>query len=96
MIRLTWAQPEDLIGHELRQAAEDGRDAGPAARAWTAAGGHPAPARAGASSTPAPPELRALATRLLAGLAALPVPTADAEPTAWPALRATWPPAPAR
>ncbi|MEU9003009.1 ADP-ribosylglycohydrolase family protein [Streptomyces sp. NPDC048551] len=96
MIRLTWAQPEDLIGHELRQAAEDGRDAGPAARAWTAAGGHPAPARAGASSIPAPPELRALATRLLAGLAALPVPTADAEPTAWPALRATWPPAPAR
>ncbi|MFI6480409.1 ADP-ribosylglycohydrolase family protein [Nonomuraea sp. NPDC050663] len=25
MIRLTWVQPEDLVGHELRQAAEDGR-----------------------------------------------------------------------
>ncbi|MFG2620182.1 ADP-ribosylglycohydrolase family protein [Streptomyces sp. NPDC048507] len=94
MIRLTWAQPEDLIGHELRQAAEDGRDAGPVARAWTAAGGHPAPDRAGASSTPAPPELRALAGRLLSELAALPVPTALAEPTDWPALEATWPPAP--
>ncbi|TDC86899.1 hypothetical protein E1292_47310, partial [Nonomuraea deserti] len=28
MIRLTWVQPEDLLGHELRQATEDGR-AGP-------------------------------------------------------------------
>ena len=27
MLRLTWVQPEDLIGHELRQAAQDGRDA---------------------------------------------------------------------
>ncbi|TDD17129.1 ADP-ribosylglycohydrolase family protein [Nonomuraea diastatica] len=28
MIRLTWVQPEDLLGHELRQAAEDGRAGG--------------------------------------------------------------------
>ncbi|MFE1715953.1 hypothetical protein ACFW82_39370, partial [Streptomyces sp. NPDC058728] len=33
-VRVTWAQPEDLIGHELRQADEDGRDPGPARRAW--------------------------------------------------------------
>ncbi len=26
MLRLTWVQPEDLIGHELRQAAQDGRE----------------------------------------------------------------------
>ncbi|MFF5702658.1 ADP-ribosylglycohydrolase family protein [Streptomyces sp. NPDC012794] len=91
LVRLTWAQPEDLLGHELRQAAEDGRDPGPALRTWLAAGGRPAPARAGASPAPAAPELRALATRLLAGLADLPVPSAAAEPTAWPALRATWP-----
>ncbi|MGW1229441.1 hypothetical protein [Streptomyces sp. NPDC002530] len=26
-LRATWVQPEDLVGHELRQAAEDGRDA---------------------------------------------------------------------
>ncbi|GAA0277722.1 ADP-ribosylglycohydrolase family protein [Streptomyces polychromogenes] len=91
LVRLTWAQPEDLVGHELRQAAEDGRDAGPLLRAWLAAGGRPAPARAGASPDPAGPELRALATRLLDELAALPVPSAAGEPTAWPALRATWP-----
>ncbi|EFL14610.1 ADP-ribosylglycohydrolase family protein [Streptomyces sp. C] len=84
-------QPEDLVGHELRQAAEDGRDPGPVRAAWLAAGGHPAPARAGASPAPAAPELRALATRLLDALAELPVPTAAAEPTDWPAIRATWP-----
>ncbi|MEU3407945.1 ADP-ribosylglycohydrolase family protein [Streptomyces sp. NPDC006670] len=88
---MTWAQPEDLVGHELRQAAEDGRDAGPSLRTWLAAGGHPAPARAGVSPAPAGPELRALATRLLDELAALPVPSAAAEPTSWPAIRATWP-----
>ncbi|WP_330329916.1 ADP-ribosylglycohydrolase family protein [Streptomyces sp. NBC_00536] len=94
-IRLSWAQPEDLVGHELRQAAEDGR--GPAAeplrRAWLAAGGHPAPTRAGASPTPATPELRALADRLLADLAALPRPASAAEPDPWPAITTTWPPA---
>ncbi|MFI6149787.1 ADP-ribosylglycohydrolase family protein [Streptomyces sp. NPDC051109] len=94
-MRLTWAQPEDLVGHELRQAAEDGRDAGPAARAWAAAGGHPAPSRAGASPAPAPPELRALALRLLDELASLPVPSAAAEPASWPAITATWPASPA-
>ncbi|GLW01303.1 ADP-ribosylglycohydrolase family protein [Streptomyces lavendulae] len=93
-VRLTWAQPEDLIGHELRQATEDGRDAGPVLRAWTAAGGRPAPARAGASPAPAPPELRALASRLLDELAALPAPTTATEPTAWPSIHATWPPHP--
>ncbi|MFK0013859.1 ADP-ribosylglycohydrolase family protein [Streptomyces sp. NPDC091027] len=90
-VRLTWAQPEDLIGHELRQAAEDGRDAGPTLRAWLAAGGRPAPERAGASDAPAPPHLRALASRLLDELAALPSPVAPHEPTAWAAIVATWP-----
>ncbi|MFF3652289.1 ADP-ribosylglycohydrolase family protein [Streptomyces sp. NPDC002181] len=92
---MTWAQPEDLVGHELRQAAEDGRDAGPVARAWAAAGGHPAPARAGASPAPAPPRLRALALRLLDELASLPVPSAATEPASWPAITATWPASPA-
>ncbi|MFD0271503.1 ADP-ribosylglycohydrolase family protein [Streptomyces sp. NPDC127106] len=85
-LRLTWVQPEDLVGHELRQAAEDGRDAGPLLRRWLAAGGRPAPARAGASAEPAPPGLRELAARLLAELAALPRPSAAAEPTAWSAI----------
>ncbi|MFG2992959.1 ADP-ribosylglycohydrolase family protein [Streptomyces sp. NPDC048257] len=92
-LRLTWAQPEDLVGHELRQAAEDGRDPAPALRAWLAAGGHPAPDRAGASPAPAPPELRALATRLLDALAQLPPPSRTDEPQSWPAIQATWPPA---
>ncbi|MFF3621800.1 ADP-ribosylglycohydrolase family protein [Streptomyces sp. NPDC002467] len=92
-VRLTWAQPEDLIGHELRQAAEDGReaDAEPARRAWLAAGGRPAPDRAGASPTPAPPRLRALAARLLDDLAALPSPLAPDEPQSWESVSATWP-----
>ncbi|AQT76471.1 hypothetical protein B1K54_10460 [Streptomyces sp. fd1-xmd] len=85
-VRLTWAQPEDLVGHELRQAAEDGRDPGSARRAWVAAGGHPAPERARASPTPAPPHLRALAARLLDELARLPSPWAAYEPTAWAAI----------
>ncbi|MET9610327.1 ADP-ribosylglycohydrolase family protein [Streptomyces sp. NPDC006512] len=93
MVRLTWAQPEDLLGHELRQAAEDGRDPGPVLRAWLAAGGRPAPARAGASPAPAPPELRALAARLLTDLDALPLPAPHDEPDTWPAIQATWPPA---
>lgn len=38
-LRVTWVQPEDLLGHELRQAAEDGRDATGIARRWQAAGG---------------------------------------------------------
>ncbi|MGW7177027.1 hypothetical protein ACWGH6_29715, partial [Streptomyces xanthophaeus] len=37
LLRVTWVQPEDLIGHELRQAAEDGRDPEPARRAFLAA-----------------------------------------------------------
>ncbi|WP_438315091.1 ADP-ribosylglycohydrolase family protein [Streptomyces sp. HUAS TT3] len=90
-LRLTWVQPEDLVGHELRQAAQDGRDAEPLLRRWLAAGGRPAPARAGASADPAPPELRDLAVRLLAELAALPRPSSPAGPGAVPTGPATAP-----
>ncbi|GAA4213463.1 ADP-ribosylglycohydrolase family protein [Actinocatenispora rupis] len=93
MIRLTWVQPEDLVGHELRQATEDGRD--PAAVAqladrWYAAGGHPAPPQAGASPEPADPALRTLAERSLDELAALPRPS-DAEPYGWDEIVAACP-----
>ncbi|MFF3495104.1 ADP-ribosylglycohydrolase family protein [Streptomyces sp. NPDC002795] len=71
MLRLTWVQPEDLLGHELRQAAQDGRDASAIASRWVAAGGHLAPDRAGASAVPVSPELRSLAEHLLDELAAL-------------------------
>ncbi|MGV9307572.1 ADP-ribosylglycohydrolase family protein [Nonomuraea sp. NPDC003727] len=95
MIRLTWVQPEDLVGHELRQAAEDGRDVADITARWHAAGGHDAPPRAGASS-PDALALRGLAEELLDELAArespLDEPTDLAEIVArcpgWPAARA--------
>ncbi|WP_055478342.1 ADP-ribosylglycohydrolase family protein [Sphaerimonospora mesophila] len=80
MIRLTWVQPEDLVGHELRQAAEDGRydrhrkEVTAIAERWRRAGGPGAPPRAGASPEPAPPELRRLAGQVLDELAAIPSP----------------------
>ncbi|MFE1049718.1 ADP-ribosylglycohydrolase family protein [Streptomyces olivaceus] len=98
MLRLTWVQPEDLVGHEVRQAALDGRDASAVAARWRAAGGGEAPLRAGASDRPAPARLRALAEDLLDELARLPSPSADAEPTALNRIRALcpdWPPPPA-
>ncbi|MER7462537.1 ADP-ribosylglycohydrolase family protein [Streptomyces sp. NPDC097981] len=90
---MTWAQPEDLVGHELRQAVEDGRAAAaePLLRTWLAAGGRPAPARAGSSPSPASPGLRALAEHLLTALDSLPLPLAADEPLSWPAITATWP-----
>ncbi|WP_370671820.1 ADP-ribosylglycohydrolase family protein [Streptomyces sp. ScaeMP-e83] len=48
---------------------------------WYAAGGSPAPDRAGASEPPAPPRLRALAGQLLDELALLESPLAADEPT---------------
>ncbi|MFG1708988.1 ADP-ribosylglycohydrolase family protein [Nonomuraea sp. M3C6] len=76
MIRLTWVQPEDLVGHELRQAAEDGREVAQIAARWHAAGGHDAPPRAGASE-PGAARLRGLAEELLDELAAIPSPLAE-------------------
>ncbi|MGQ4435088.1 MULTISPECIES: ADP-ribosylglycohydrolase family protein [unclassified Streptomyces] len=105
MLRLTWVQPEDLLGHELRQAAQDGREPSAIAARWRAAGGAEAPERAGAS-----PELpsryhRLLAEDLLDELADLPSGLADQEPTDlarikalcpnWPAAHTTSPPRPA-
>ncbi|MEV6755573.1 ADP-ribosylglycohydrolase family protein [Streptomyces sp. NPDC051214] len=73
MIRLTWVQPEDLIGHELRQSEEEGKDVRSVRSRWLTAGGHLAPARAGASPTPPTPELRAFAEELLTELSQPPV-----------------------
>ncbi|WAL94937.1 ADP-ribosylglycohydrolase family protein [Streptomyces sp. Je 1-369] len=65
MIRLSWVQPEDLVGHELRQAELEGRDVAAVRCRWLTAGGETAPATAGASPAPAPARLRLLAERLL-------------------------------
>lgn len=96
-VRLTWVQPEDLVGHELRQAAQDGRDVGDVRdveQRWYAAGGAPAPERAGASEPPAPRGLRALAEQLLDELALIESPLTEDEPTGLPGIRAActrWP-----
>ncbi|MDX6524641.1 MAG: hypothetical protein QOI43_152 [Gaiellales bacterium] len=79
-MRLTWVQPEDLIGHELRQAREEGKQVDAIEARWHAAGGHDAPPRAGASAQPASPERRALAERLLDEIAAIASPLAGDEP----------------
>ncbi|MCL8010610.1 ADP-ribosylglycohydrolase family protein [Streptomyces sp. AS02] len=81
MLRLTWVQPEDLLGHELRQAALDGREPSRIAERWGAAGGRAAPLRAGASAEPASRYLRTLAEDLLDELADLPSRLTDDEPT---------------
>jgi ADP-ribosylglycohydrolase len=106
MLRLTWVQPEDLLGHELRQAVQDGREPSAIAARWRAAGGAEAPVRAGASAQPASRYLRVLAEDLLDELADLPSKLADREPTDltkikalcpnWPTARATSTPHPAR
>ncbi|MFJ9705496.1 ADP-ribosylglycohydrolase family protein [Streptomyces sp. NPDC101234] len=72
MLRLTWVQPEDLLGHELRQARQDGREPAAVEARWRAAGGADAPARAGASPDRASRYLRQLAEDLLDELADLP------------------------
>jgi ADP-ribosylglycohydrolase len=105
MLRLTWVQPEDLLGHELRQAAQDGREPWAIAARWRAAGGHEAPPRAGASPDRASRYLRQLAEDLLDELADLPSRLTDHEPTDlqqikaacphWPAPAATPAPGPA-
>ncbi|MEU8590360.1 ADP-ribosylglycohydrolase family protein [Streptomyces sp. NPDC048664] len=97
MLRLTWVQPEDLLGHELRQAAQEGRVSAAVEERWRRAGGPEAPLRAGASRHPVSPYLRLLATDLLDELADLPSRSADSEPTDLARIRAlcpAWPAAP--
>jgi ADP-ribosylglycohydrolase len=94
MLRLTWVQPEDLIGHELRQARQDGREPRAIAARWRAAGGSEAPLRAGASPEPASGYLRQLAEDLLDELADLPSGLRDREPTDLAQIKAgcpAWP-----
>ncbi|MDX3645409.1 ADP-ribosylglycohydrolase family protein [Streptomyces sp. MB09-02B] len=94
-LRLTWVQPEDLLGHELHQARQDGREPSAIAARWRAAGGPPAPLRAGASPDRASRYLRQLAEDLLDELADLPSALAEDEPTALPGIKAQCPDWPA-
>ncbi|SEC80499.1 ADP-ribosylglycohydrolase [Streptomyces sp. 2231.1] len=95
MLRLTWVQPEDLLGHELRQARLDGREPAAVAARWRAAGGPDAPDRAGASPHRVSRYLRLLADDLLDELADLPSRLAEDEPTDLPGIRAACPDWPA-
>ena len=63
-MRVTWVQPEDLVRHEFRQAADEGRKVDDLIAQWTAAGGPAHPPDRGASP-PGDPALRELAERLL-------------------------------
>jgi ADP-ribosylglycohydrolase len=94
-LRVTWVQPEDLIGHELRQAREEGKDVDDVEQRWFAAGGEPAPGR-GASQEPVSPELRSLALELLDELDALARPLAESEPETFDEIMAAARPAEAR
>ena len=94
-MRVTWVQPEDLVGHELRQAREEGKDVHAIEARWLAAGGRPAPAR-GASPEPATPELRELALDLLDELDRLSRPLDEHEPLDFEDILAAADPAPAR
>jgi ADP-ribosylglycohydrolase len=78
-MRVTWVQPEDLLGHELRQAREEGKEVDAVEERWFAAGGAPAPRR-GASPEPTPPGLRALALELIDSIESIPRPLVDHEP----------------
>jgi ADP-ribosylglycohydrolase len=93
-VRLTWAQPEDLLAHELVQSAAEGRDVHAVRDRWVAAGGDPTPAVSGAGPQPAGPELRALARELLGELRRLPVAPAPHEPDSWAEIVDLLPPAP--
>jgi ADP-ribosylglycohydrolase len=95
MLRLTWVQPEDLIGHELRQARLDGREPSRIEARWRAAGGLDAPERAGASPDRPSRYLRLLAEDLLDELADLPSTLAEDEPTDLPRIKAACPDWPA-
>jgi ADP-ribosylglycohydrolase len=85
-------QPEDLVGHELRQAHEEGKNVTTIAERWFTAGGRPAPPR-GASPGSAPAALRGLALELLDELAELARPLAAEEPEELDAILAEADPA---
>ena len=95
-MRLTWAQPEDLVAAELVALREQGAAEDAVAeveRRWVAAGGDAELQPSGASATPAPPALRALARAVLDDLAAL-QPVSPDEPDDWDAIEALLAPAP--
>ena len=93
-VRITWVQPEDLVGHELRQAREEGKDVDAIEERWLAAGGA-RPPRARRLAGPRRARAPRLALDLLDELDALPRPLADDEPEGFDEILALGRPAPA-
>jgi len=96
-VRLTWAQPEDLVPAEIAALREQGADEAAVARVearWADAGGSTVLAPSGASADAAPPAMRALAREVLTELQRLQRPSAD-EPDEWDAIVALLPSVPA-
>lgn len=94
-MRLTWAQPEDLVPAELaalREQGVPGSELDPIEARWTAAGGSGVLEPSGASSTPAPAGLRELARTVLDELQELQTRDPD-EPDEWDAIAALLAPA---
>jgi ADP-ribosylglycohydrolase len=84
-VRLTWAQPEDLVPAEFAALREQGvaeHALTPIEQRWADAGGSTQLAPSGASADVASPELRALARDVLDELALLQVSSAE-EPDEW-------------
>ena len=82
-MRLTWAQPEDLLAHELVQSEAEGKDVSGVLDRWVAAGGDPTPRVSGASEARAERRLRTLAGVLLDELDATVAPPDPSQPAEW-------------
>ncbi|MFP7707707.1 ADP-ribosylglycohydrolase family protein [Trueperella sp. LYQ141] len=67
-MRLTWAQPEDLVPHEFVALREEGVDTTEFEKVWVDAGGSLIPEVSGASAVAAPAERRVIARKILHAL----------------------------
>lgn len=64
-LRLTWAQPEDLVAHFFSQAKFEGVDVDDQISTWASAGGTNTAPMAGATPVPATAQMRELAKSLM-------------------------------
>jgi ADP-ribosylglycohydrolase len=95
-VRLTWAQPEDLVPAEFAALREQGvaeSELAEIEQRWARAGGSTVLAPSGASATPASAELRALAREVLVDLQTRQHPSLQ-EPDDWDAIESLLPAAP--
>lgn len=95
-MRLTWAQPEDLVPAEFAALREQGvaeSELAEIEQRWAAGGGSTVLSPSGASATPVSAELRALAREVLLELQARQHPSIQ-EPNDWDDIEALLPAAP--